>query len=739
MSQHRGPTTFDAAASPPTPNPNSHATSSPNSTSPAGKQVSRVILRTALQKAKLAVECDTANDVDGAVAFYTEAVSLLDRVISTVEKPSDRKRLQEIHDSYSERIRLISTIKSDVSQVCDGYDAMQPFNSSDVVATEDDDQENEAKSWLAKPAKRKFSTRFNAQQQQEQSVQSPSSLLRRMTSSSSLESSVSSPDAIENIPWSPPQSARSSRWQNVARSSRVADNSPPSPVSSKSTPTQSRPNTTSQTSKRKSTEPATSSSPTTTNTTTINATTPTALPPRGSSRAAAAYVRPSAGTEMDIKRSSSISSDASSTSASVDSSFETSSSRPDVHQPAMTLPPLSLKRLDSDGSARLSHQYSNHSLCSARMQNSPSASSSDADFATAAIAMTRRGSQADENASSTPPPPPPMRRAATQVPLTKSSSSRQSNGFVSVRKKSSQRSSRVSLDGSSSLKRGGGGGGGGSQSGSPLFGLFMKNGSPGTADSMDYFGAKSDIGVAYTTKDHVVQLVDHSDKPLRLILSLEKSMDHGAYITPRLYIPKNMWQQPNIRLPHLEIKVAACETLMNDLARLEKWSQLDDLTGSLKLLEQFLEAVESLQNNLSKKLKRESMDASTSGSVVNGSDIASGVEASSGKRTQSFMSWGSKLSKSVERMNAFGLTRTEDHYRNYIEVLQRAFAKLHLLSDWWDHYTNSEHTSPVRDVLLQKLTKICEVVDLVIGGFVVRDMAIILAKWLKRGGSWVNE
>lgn len=45
----------------------------------------------------------------------------------------------------------------------------------------------------------------------------------------------------------------------------------------------------------------------------------------------------------------------------------------------------------------------------------------------------------------------------------------------------------------------------------------------------------------------------------------------------------------------------------------------------------------------------------------------------------------------------------------------------------------------MRDVLLQKLTKICEVVDLVIGGFVVRDMAIILAKWLKRGGSWVNE
>lgn len=188
----------------------------------------------------------------------------------------------------------------------------------------------------------------------------------------------------------------------------------------------------------------------------------------------------------------------------------------------------------------------------------------------------------------------------------------------------------------------------------------MNRGSPGTNDSssMDYFGAKSDIGVAYTTKDHIVQLVDHSDKPLRLILSLEKSMDQGAYITPRLYIPKDMWQQPNIRLPHLEIKVAACETLMNDLARLEKWSQLDDLTGSLKLLEHFLDAVESLQSNLSKKLKRESMDASTgAGPVMNGSDIGVNAEAT-GKRTQSFMSWGSKLSKSVERMNAFGLNRT---------------------------------------------------------------------------------
>ena len=47
--------------------------------------------------------------------------------------------------------------------------------------------------------------------------------------------------------------------------------------------------------------------------------------------------------------------------------------------------------------------------------------------------------------------------------------------------------------------------------------------------------------------------------------------------------------------------------------------------------------------------------------------------------------------------------------------------------------------SPVCDVVLQRLTRICDVVDIVVGGFVVRDMAILLGKWLKRGGTWVNE
>jgi hypothetical protein len=60
------------------------------------KHVSKLILRSALQKANVAVQCDSTNDVLGAINAYKEAISLLDRVLSTVEKENDRRRLQEI-------------------------------------------------------------------------------------------------------------------------------------------------------------------------------------------------------------------------------------------------------------------------------------------------------------------------------------------------------------------------------------------------------------------------------------------------------------------------------------------------------------------------------------------------------------------------------------------------------------------------------------------------------------------
>lgn len=66
------------------------------SSSNDSKQISKLILRSALQKANVAVQCDSTNDVMGAINSYKEAILLLERVLSTVDKENDRHRLQEI-------------------------------------------------------------------------------------------------------------------------------------------------------------------------------------------------------------------------------------------------------------------------------------------------------------------------------------------------------------------------------------------------------------------------------------------------------------------------------------------------------------------------------------------------------------------------------------------------------------------------------------------------------------------
>lgn len=62
---------------------------------------------------------------------------------------------------------------------------------------------------------------------------------------------------------------------------------------------------------------------------------------------------------------------------------------------------------------------------------------------------------------------------------------------------------------------------------------------------------------------------------------------------------------------------------------------------------------------------------------------------------------------------------------------------------WLAHYKNAKTESTASEAqcekMLQKIRKVCESLDTVIGGFVVRDLAILLGKWMKRGSSWVGD
>jgi uncharacterized membrane protein len=63
------------------------------------------------------------------------------------------------------------------------------------------------------------------------------------------------------------------------------------------------------------------------------------------------------------------------------------------------------------------------------------------------------------------------------------------------------------------------------------------------------------------------------------------------------------------------------------------------------------------------------------------------------------------------------------------------------LEYWLNHYIQNQQKAEQEqyNVMITKLEKVCDTINNVIGGFVVTDITILLAKWLKRGSSWVNE
>lgn len=64
-----------------------------------------------------------------------------------------------------------------------------------------------------------------------------------------------------------------------------------------------------------------------------------------------------------------------------------------------------------------------------------------------------------------------------------------------------------------------------------------------------------------------------------------------------------------------------------------------------------------------------------------------------------------------------------------------------IIEKWLNYYHEEKKrtNNPQCEMMLVKLSKVCDVVNTIIGGFVVRDMTVLLAKWLKRGGTWVSE
>ncbi|CAG8547602.1 3710_t:CDS:2, partial [Funneliformis caledonium] len=143
--------------------------------------------------------------------------------------------------------------------------------------------------------------------------------------------------------------------------------------------------------------------------------------------------------------------------------------------------------------------------------------------------------------------------------------------------------------------------------------------------------------------------------PFWLMKLLERTMTTGGYLTPKLFIPRNLWLQGHVKLAAIDTKISSCEVVSTCLMKLTKttFNDMDNLAKELEYIDPILEG---LQNSLARKLNY--------------------IESTNGKgrqSTSSLMNWGSKLSRGLDRMGmGNAMVRTEEA-SGYVEVLLKVF------------------------------------------------------------------
>ncbi|KAG0212555.1 hypothetical protein BGX33_003479 [Mortierella sp. NVP41] len=289
-----------------------------------------------------------------------------------------------------------------------------------------------------------------------------------------------------------------------------------------------------------------------------------------------------------------------------------------------------------------------------------------------------------------------------------------------------------------------------------------------------------------------------SDPTLRcfwLMRRIEQSMLGGGFVTKRMYVPRAIWYQSLVRLPAAESKISACQTLMTILTKMSKINLLVNPGGGpegdiermtvLKELDNLETAAHQVQSKLSKKLSfihrpgknggapltvatnqsyTEEMQGpvTSSGASIYGAPsiygaaslygngsydfLASdepmpGQEKSSKKGSSSDTSAGGlksqwkSFSKSVQK--SMGNDKVEDTSA-YTEAIVRLFQASYIIEAMVRHYSA---LSPFHTHLqiMNRLRRMCDVLNQVICAFVIRDMGELMGKYVKRVGAWVAD
>lgn len=265
-------------------------------------------------------------------------------------------------------------------------------------------------------------------------------------------------------------------------------------------------------------------------------------------------------------------------------------------------------------------------------------------------------------------------------------------------------------------------------------------------------------------------------RPFHLMRQIRASMSTGAYVSPRLYVPRQMWYQIQIKLHGLETKIKLMDTLIAGLELVERdgavligtdipggppttkeslWdfsegrkpkptlsSQVLTVTERfMKRLEVFEELLDNLQTGGAKKL---GLNASGAQETAYGQDT---MRKGGGFGTL----MAHKLGKGLDRINIG--RGNADLPSLYIDTIARLFDKsqaidAHLASlDLAVRTQGNTVGAGMYGTIGQqskqhiegRLRRVSEFYSTVVCRFVVADMGVLLDKYVKRGGSWCSD
>ncbi|GAA5829258.1 hypothetical protein JCM3766R1_001038 [Sporobolomyces carnicolor] len=276
------------------------------------------------------------------------------------------------------------------------------------------------------------------------------------------------------------------------------------------------------------------------------------------------------------------------------------------------------------------------------------------------------------------------------------------------------------------------------------------------------------------------------------LASSSTSPGGGGYLSEKLYVPSQVWSIPGSKLVSLDTKVRMMEIVLSSLTQLsqvgqsllspalantarnsgsggERWC-LDEATRFMRELEHFEGVVEGVQNTLAKKLGgglinptgggigNSAFNDKEFGGLASGSGRDAGIGSGSGKDGRKgstaggqFASWSSKFQRGFDRVtNASGVSL--DSQVTYAETIARLFRQSqcidhHLALLLW--HSGSATGQPEvsaytllpaseRHRLERQLRRASEFFGTVVCRFVMKDIGLLLDKYVKRGGAWLS-